>query len=519
MKKRYGWILGMIVVYLLLVLLLSIVEARQPVSETCNQSDVTIHTFSDALWYSLITISTVGYGDMTPVTFGGRLIGIVFVFCSAGVLAAIIGFGLRLIGGALIPRMRLRFGRKQNWYVFSDCSADSYTLAEALYRDRPDCMLIFPPGGPCSFETDNVIRISIDSAALIRLRKDHHGICFFAMAKDTLRNYALSLDAAEHGISSYCMGDICPETVPQQLQLFSFTEAMSRHYWNTHPLLSAERCVVLIGCGKAGIALLERALLNNVYITERGIEYHVFGESASFCDLHPEIVRALDGTLPGSDLLIFHSECWTSARELLQRADRILLCADDDSENLAACDVLNSWYVKRAAVHLRLNLPLRGFVCFGEKVSFLTPENVMKEDLNRRAMLMNDIYNAGSPTPVTWHELSPFLRQSNIAAADHLLVKGRYLLQDETLTTLTREDCARAYARYRNIYPEQAELLLEMEHRRWIRFYQMYNWRYAPERNNDLRFHPLLLPFAQLSKTDQLKDAYAWEMFGRLAEM
>ena len=61
-------------------------------------------------------------------------------------------------------------------------------------------------------------------------------------------------------------------------------------------------------------------------------------------------------------------------------------------------------------------------------------------------------------------------------------------------------------------------LFQEMEHRRWMRFHQMYNWQYAPVRDNALRRHPLLLPYEQLSVPEQRKDAYAWEMLGRLGE-
>ncbi len=34
-----------------------------------------VHSFGDALWWSISTITTVGYGDIYPVTFAGRLIG------------------------------------------------------------------------------------------------------------------------------------------------------------------------------------------------------------------------------------------------------------------------------------------------------------------------------------------------------------------------------------------------------------------------------------------------------------
>ena len=57
-----------------------------------------------------------------------------------------------------------------------------------------------------------------------------------------------------------------------------------------------------------------------------------------------------------------------------------------------------------------------------------------------------------------------------------------------------------------------------MEHRRWMRFYQMYNWQYDPIRNNEKRRHPMLLPYEELTEAEQKKDAFAWEMLGRLSE-
>ncbi|OCQ92597.1 cag pathogenicity island protein Cag26 [Oscillatoriales cyanobacterium USR001] len=41
----------------------------------------------DAMWWSVVTLATVGYGDITPSTFGGRLIAIINMFVGIGLLA------------------------------------------------------------------------------------------------------------------------------------------------------------------------------------------------------------------------------------------------------------------------------------------------------------------------------------------------------------------------------------------------------------------------------------------------
>ena len=51
-----------------------------------------------------------------------------------------------------------------------------------------------------------------------------------------------------------------------------------------------------------------------------------------------------------------------------------------------------------------------------------------------------------------------------------------------------------------------------------MRFHSIYNWGYAPIRNNSAREHPLMLPYEELADFEQEKDDYAWELLGSMAE-
>ncbi len=44
-----------------------------------------------ALWWTVVTMTTVGYGDMVPATVGGRLMGFVVMFCGIGLVSTLTG--------------------------------------------------------------------------------------------------------------------------------------------------------------------------------------------------------------------------------------------------------------------------------------------------------------------------------------------------------------------------------------------------------------------------------------------
>ncbi|MGW1023498.1 potassium channel family protein [Streptomyces sp. NPDC002577] len=50
-----------------------------------------IRTFGDAVWWTCSTLSTVGYGDVVPVTPMGRLVAVGLMSCGVALLAAVAG--------------------------------------------------------------------------------------------------------------------------------------------------------------------------------------------------------------------------------------------------------------------------------------------------------------------------------------------------------------------------------------------------------------------------------------------
>ena len=81
-SRRTFYVLIGIAFYLILLVVLTSVERNSQVSN--------IDSFQDSLWYSIVTLTTVGYGDIYPVTPIGRNIGYIFVLGSLGVLGLLI---------------------------------------------------------------------------------------------------------------------------------------------------------------------------------------------------------------------------------------------------------------------------------------------------------------------------------------------------------------------------------------------------------------------------------------------
>ena len=112
-----------------------------------------IHDLGDAMWWALVTITTVGYGEITPVTGMGRVVASFLMldgmFCLA-TFAGIVGHTL-LSNLMTIRKEQLRMSTRTGHIVVLGYESSALPLLEALEKEFPSDdqpMVIFSPLEP-----------------------------------------------------------------------------------------------------------------------------------------------------------------------------------------------------------------------------------------------------------------------------------------------------------------------------------------------------------------------------------
>lgn len=498
--RKIGCLLLLLALYFGLLLSLTAAESAHP--------DASITSISDALWYSIVTISTVGYGDLYPVTWPGKIIGLLFVVLSVGALAFLVGAAVQLMTGTLLPRLRMWLRRKDAWYIFSEDNEAVRTLAASIAAQDPKAALLLPLTGQ-----DQDPTFLYYPGSMLREAKQKKENChLFYINEASGSNFAPALEASSLGHPVYCRTEQVVTASPENLRLFDRYSCCARAYWANHPLQPGHRKLLLVGSGRYAAALLEQGLLQNLFGPQYTTEYHLCGQWQDFLSNHPQLPKALF-----RDQLVLH-ENWNEDFDLICGADRILLCSEDEAENMAVLRQLRKYYPVAGQIHLRTSQSIPGEQCFGTNEQIYNRDVVLADVQTRVARAMHEIYRRNYPQNApAWEQLSDFTRRSNLAAADHLAVKIRLLLQDPALTAITGRHCRQAFAIYRQADQVQLHSYWALEHQRWMRFHSLYNWRYGPVRDNAARIHPQMLPYEELEPAQQKKDAYAWQLLEPLA--
>lgn len=490
-----------------------------------TDSSASIQTFSDAFWYSLVTLTTVGYGDLTPVTPLGHAVGVVFLLLSAGIMMTLFGAVVSFVTSEGLPFLMLGFQRKKNWYYFADYGPESNTLAANIYREDPEAVIIYGekredhmefPDYPCLF-------FSASPARIVACKKNAGTKCkVFLMKENDIGVNSRAIDLHLLPVEVYARTTNGQDHLSGNINFFHSYDCCARQYWRSKPLCMHENVIVIIGFGNYGRCILERAILTNIIAADQHVAYHIFGDSREFLAMHSHLheMFSLGEESEETDSLIFHEECWELHRAVLARADRIIICTDDEPEGWNIFWRLNKYYMLQGHIDLHCNRKAPGVSYFGTNEEIYTPNQIMRTALNKAAVTINEIFcrSVSYPT-LSWEELDDFHRESKIAAADHLLMKIRILLKDETVTEFTAQIIEKAYRRYCETKKIEAvqEMYRRLDHLRWLRFYTFYNWSYGPVRDDGARRHPMLCPYARLTPEQKRERDASWEILGSIS--
>ncbi|PIB35457.1 ion transport 2 domain protein [Reichenbachiella sp. 5M10] len=85
-QKVNRFILAILLGIILYVVLITLLVRFE---QDSSQSSIT--NYHQAVWYTIVTLTTVGYGDITPITIYGRVVGYIFVLLSVGIYGLLIG--------------------------------------------------------------------------------------------------------------------------------------------------------------------------------------------------------------------------------------------------------------------------------------------------------------------------------------------------------------------------------------------------------------------------------------------
>jgi len=245
MKTRKNIYLYLIVVTALVYIgLLTILYCSESAS-----SDAVIRTFGDALWYSLVTLSTVGYGDLIPVTPLGHMVGMIFLLLSAGIMMTLFGAVVSFITSEGLPFFMLSLQRHKNWYYFADCEVESDALAGNIYTEDTNALIIYGekrsrrseiPNYPCLY-------LSAPLDKVVAKKKNYNvKIKVFLMRENDIGVNQRTVNLHKLPVEVYARTTNGHDKLSGNINFFHSYECCARQYWRSKPLCVHESTIVLI---------------------------------------------------------------------------------------------------------------------------------------------------------------------------------------------------------------------------------------------------------------------------------
>ncbi len=121
-----------------------------------------VATFADTLWWSVVTITTVGFGDITPVTAGGKIIGAALMLSGIFTIALFAGVISSTLVGHLLPLRveQVRMSSISDHIIIAGWSEQVPMLLGEMEREyggeMPPVIVFSPRERPESLDPDYV---------------------------------------------------------------------------------------------------------------------------------------------------------------------------------------------------------------------------------------------------------------------------------------------------------------------------------------------------------------------------
>ncbi len=151
--------------------------------------------FQDALWWSVVTVTTVGYGDISPITVGGRVVAIAVMLFGIGILGI---FTASIAGLFIENRLRENKGMKPTsvsghfmlcGWNFRGTKIIEELRADAKSGQTPIVLIADIPEKPVDDDRLHFIRGDITADVLSKANLSKAGTVI-VLADDSLDAYA-----------------------------------------------------------------------------------------------------------------------------------------------------------------------------------------------------------------------------------------------------------------------------------------------------------------------------------------